>query len=123
MLKALGRRVTRLVHGDRRSASGLLLTRRYYLEDDQEWRLGQCYLGLLGLPFFVIAWVYVRIAYADAPRYGNKLILGHWSQLGLDVKILLPLMIIGHLAAMASFIRIFLVWGEIAQQPRFEVEP
>jgi hypothetical protein len=121
VLKALGRRATRFVHGNRRSAGGLLLTRDYYLEEDQEWRLGQCYVGLLGLPFFALAWTYVYFAYSDAPRQGHKLILGHWSQLGLDVKILLPLMIIGHLTAMASFIRLFLVRAEIAQQPRSEI--
>jgi hypothetical protein len=123
VLKALGRRATRIVHGDRRSSGGLLLTGSYYLEDDQEWRLGQSYVGLLGFPFFALAWTYVYFAYADAPRHGHRLDLGHWSQLGPDVKILLPLMIIGHLGAMASAIRLFLVRAEIAQQPRSEIEP
>jgi hypothetical protein len=121
VLKALGRRATRIVHGGRRSAGGLLLTGRYYLEDDQEWRLGQCYLGLLGFPFFVVAWIYIRIAYADAPRYGNHLILGSWSQLGLDAKIIIPVMFVWHPLAMFSFVRIFSVWGEISAQPRAEI--
>lgn len=121
MLKWLGRRMTRLVHGNRRSAGGLLLTRDHYLEDDQEWRLGQCYAGLLGIPAFVCIWFYIRIAYADAPRLGNKLVLGHYSELGLDAKILIPIMLLWHLAAMASFVRVCFVWGEISDQPRSEL--
>lgn len=121
MLKALGRRATRLVHGNLRSASGLLLTRYNYLEDDQEWRLGQSYLGLLGFALFVLGLVYLRIFYAHVPGQGHKYILGHWSQLGPDLKILLPLMVVSHLTAMASFVRLMLVRAEIAQQPRSEV--
>jgi len=121
VLKALGRWATRRVHGNRRSAGGLLLTRLYYLEDDQEWRLGQSYLGLLGFPLFVIGYLYIRIAYADAPRHGNRYVLGFWSQLGPDLKILLPIMVAGHLLAMASFIRAILVWSEIRQQPRPDI--
>ena len=121
MLKALGRWAAQRVHGNRRSAGGLLLTRRYYLEDDQEWRLGQCYLGLLGIPYFVLAWIYIGIAYAHRPRVGNHLILGSWSQLGLDAKIIIPIMFVWHPLAILSFVRIFWVWGEISAQPRAEI--
>jgi hypothetical protein len=51
-LAALGRWAARKVHGNRRSSEGYLLTRARYVDEDQEWRLGQCYLGLLGLPLF-----------------------------------------------------------------------
>ena len=121
MLKSLGRWATRLVHGNRRGMTGLLLTRHHYLEDEQEWRLGQSYLGLLGFAVFLAIWLYVWIAYADAPRVGKRIHLGHWDQLGLDLKILLPLAVAGHLFGMVSAVRAWLVWQEIAMQSRAEL--
>jgi len=64
VLKRLGRRATAAVHGRSRSRSGLLLARDFHIEEDQEWRLGQSYLGLLGVPFFFAACLYARIAHA-----------------------------------------------------------
>lgn len=62
MRKALGRRVTRGILGAERSADGLLLTKRHYLEPDQEWRLGLALLGLSGLPIAAAIMVYLQTA-------------------------------------------------------------
>jgi hypothetical protein len=121
MLKRLGLRVTALVHGRRRSRAGLLLTGRSYIEPDQEWRLGQSYLGMSGFAVFVLGLAYLGIAHADTPMRGHRHVLGPWSQLGLDLKILLPIMVVCHLAAMASCVRAVLVWQEINAQDRDDI--
>ena len=125
MLKRLGRRATAVVHGRLRSRSGLLLTGDHYIEEDQEWRLGQSYLGLVGFPFLIASWLYVRIAYWGLPRSpGHRHSVAiRWDQMGWDVKLLLPIMVAWHLIAMASALRALNVWGEIRQQPREELEP
>lgn len=122
MLKALGRRVTRKLLGNLRSPDGLLLTRRYFVEADQEWRLGHAILGLGGFPVVIAIFIYVQIAYGHlrVPHHGIR--LGHWSDLSLDMKILTPLTFLCFVLAMASCLRCMLIWGEISHQPRSDVD-
>ncbi|HEX8643777.1 MAG TPA: hypothetical protein VF702_07665 [Allosphingosinicella sp.] len=54
--------MTRGILGAERSADGLLLTKRHYLEPDQEWRLGLALLGLSGLPIAAAIMVYLQTA-------------------------------------------------------------
>jgi hypothetical protein len=112
-LAALGRWAARKVHGNCRSAEGHLLTRTFYVDEDQEWRLGQSYLGLLGLPFFLLAFAYVQSAHRDLGYYtrgGRRHVLGHWANLPLDLKIIIPLTVIAHLVFLASCIRLVVLW-------------
>jgi hypothetical protein len=102
-LPALGFWAARKVHGDLRSSEGYLLTSRHFIERDQEWRLGQAYLGLLGLPLFVLIAAYLGIR-------GEE---GHWSDLSLDARILYPLAFLSHITGFASVIRLHLLRGQL----------
>jgi hypothetical protein len=109
---ALGRWAARKVHGNARSTEGHLLTRTAYIDEDQEWRLGQAYLGLLGLPVFLPCFLYVQSAHRDLGYYRRSRhvhVLGPWADLPLDLKIIIPLMAIAHLVFLASFARLILV--------------
>jgi hypothetical protein len=114
----LGRWATRMVHGNKRSSQGYLLTKKRYLDEDQEWRLGQAYLGLLGIPLFLFMFPYVAIVHRNTGYYGPSRHgamahhLGFWSDMPLDLKILLPLTVVWHFTAIASIFRVALVWGE-----------
>lgn len=126
-MKALGRWATRKVHGNSRSRDGYLLTKRHYLDDDQEWRLGLCYVGLV-FSFLGIAAIslYVNIAFAHLRTVvsGRSTIrLGHWSDLSADMKLLIPLLLLLILSAVFWVMRyIAVVRPEIEAQPRSEIE-
>ncbi len=69
---------------------------------------------------FVSSYLYVQIVHWNTGYHrGNQHIIGHWSSMPLDLKILLPLVVVWHFAALAPFFRLAIVWGEIG--PRDEI--
>ena len=116
-LRRLGRWTARKVHGGERSRDGHLLTRRHYLDEAQEWRVGQGYLGMLALPVFPLILVYLQTAHFDTGYWrGKRRILGHWSDLPTDLKILIPLAVACHLVGLASAIRTILIWRGVGSR-------
>lgn len=116
-LKRIGRWTARKVHGNARSAQGYLLTKSHWIDEDQEWQLGQSYLGMLGLPVFPIVSVYLQTVHLHTGYWrGNRHVLGHWSDLPLDLKILLPLTFICHFAGLVSAVRAILVWKGVGSR-------
>lgn len=106
----LGHQTTRLVHGNRRSNEGELMTRRHYLTAEVEWRLGQTYLGLLGLLALPLGGLYIETFARDVGRYSHgRHYLGHWNDLPSDLRIVIPLMFIAHIIGMVSAVRYFVV--------------
>jgi hypothetical protein len=110
-LKRIGRWTARKVHGDRRSAQGYLLTRSHYLDEAQEWRVGQGYLGMLALPVFPLVFLYVQTVHVRTGYWvGRRHVLGHWSDLPADLKILIPLLFAAQLIGLLSAARTLLIW-------------
>lgn len=110
-LEGLGRWAARKVHGNRRSSQGYLLTASAYIDEDQEWQLGQAYLGLLALPldllcFAWVMWAHPHLGYVR----GNRRVIGHWADLLPDLRIVIPLLVIAHVVFLASAFRAVLIW-------------
>ena len=121
MLQALGCWVTRKVHGDVRSPEGYLLTRRHFLVEDQESRLGQTYLGMLGMPLFVAIGCYILIRYGGNMGVPGVARFPNLTDMPLDVKILTALAAIGHPLGLFSIVRWTIVAGEIGDQRRADL--
>ncbi|MGC1470676.1 MAG: hypothetical protein WA793_14975 [Sphingorhabdus sp.] len=104
----LGRQMTRLVHGTKRSPDGGLLAKRYYLTEEVEWRLGQTYIGLLGFLALPLGGLYIEI-FAEHVGYhrGRRHYLGHWAELPLDLKFVIPAIFIGQIVGLISAVRYF----------------
>lgn len=110
-LKRVGLWMARKVHGNRRSSQGYLLTERHYFDEDQEWRLGQGYLGMAGLPALPIVFLYVQTIHARTGYWsGRRHFLGAYSDLPTDLRILIPLLFVAHLTGMVSAARTILLW-------------
>jgi len=107
----LGLWVTQRVHGRRRSSQGYLLTAKHYLTSDDEWRLGQSYLGALGLPLYGLIMFYVAAVHPDV-GYEDE---GGWN-LGpvddwpVDMKVLVPIAVVALIVSLLSLTRLFMVW-------------
>ena len=125
-LVPLGRWVTRLLHRAEDVPDGAMLSARHYIPEDVAWRLGQAYLGALGLLALPLTWWYLREFhrgtgrirhYEDAfGRPAERQYLGFWSDLPPDLKVILPLTVILHLVGLVSAMRCLLVRREL--QPR-----
>jgi hypothetical protein len=103
--------MARKVHGNRRSSHGFLLTHRHYLHEDQEWRIGQGYLGMLALFALPILFAYVQTMHFHTGYWsGSRHHLGYWSDLPADLKIAIPLVFVAHLTGMLSAARTILLW-------------
>ena len=63
MLNRIAKYVVRKIHGHQRSPDDYLLTRRFYMDAEQELALGQSYLGLAGFPIFIVVLAYILVAY------------------------------------------------------------
>lgn len=125
-LVPLGRWAARLVHRAKDTTDGGLISRRYFIPEDVAWRLGQAYLGMLGLLALPLTWQYlnafhqntgtVRYSYDVFGRRVGKHYLGFRSDLPLDLKIILPLTFVLHVIGIVSFIRWLLVSQELRKQ-------
>jgi hypothetical protein len=109
----VGRKITQLIHGKQRNAEGHLKTRRHLLTEEVEWRLGQTYLGLVGLLAIPLGLAYTEVFRYDVGyhSYGRHY-LGHWSEMPWDLKIVIPLVFLGHIVGMASAVRYMIVAGD-----------
>lgn len=122
MLKRLGRWAAGKVHGSERSSEGYLIAGEHYLLEEQEWRVGLCYLGLFGILIFAVIITYMIMAYDHYPRgRGNRIILGEWSELPLELKILMPLAIGSHLTGMGSAMAAWVMWLGVRAQLRSDL--
>ncbi len=107
-LVVLGRKIAQLVHGNKRNDQEELLTTRYCLTDEVEWRLGQTYLGLIGLLALPLGGLYIEIFSEDVGYHAQgRHYLGHWGDLPADLRIILPLMFLDTMVGMASVVRYF----------------
>jgi len=112
-LPRLGRWMTQKVHGNVRSAEGFILTKNSYIDPDTEWRVGQAYLGVAGLPIYVSIWFYVYFAHRNTGYWvGHRHYIGPWADWPIDLKILTPIAILGFLFGMGSIIRLFILWSQ-----------
>jgi hypothetical protein len=120
-LPQLGRWAAQLIHGKERSPQGHLLTKKHVIEEDQEWRLGQAYIGMLGILYLIFLFLYVGLFHHDLGYWvGRKHHLGRWSDLPLDLKILIPPLFPIHLIAILSFGRAIVVWNGIGSRTELE---
>ena len=114
-LLPLGRWAARLIHRAKDGPDGSLMSRKHIIPGDVAWRLGQAYLGMLGLLALPSAWAYVKAFHQDTGyQLGNWHVLGFWSDLSLDLKIVMPLTFILHVIGVVSFIR----WALVVQELR-----
>lgn len=125
MLNRITKYVVRKIHGHQRSPDGYLLTRRFYMDAEQELALGQSYLGLAGFPIFMVVLAYLLSAYGypgggKGDAYGVS--YASFSKMPGEVQILLPIAIIAHLIGMASTIRLAINWSAISGQDRTLIE-
>jgi hypothetical protein len=113
----IGKSITQKVHGNLRSKEGYLLTKTHFIEEEEEWRLGQAYLGLLGLPLYVAIWFCVQHLYEDVGYWeGNRHVLGHWSNMPSNLRILIAIDIASFLIGFVSIFRTLLVWTQIGRR-------
>jgi hypothetical protein len=121
-LVPLGRFATRLIHRARECPDGSMVSSRHHIPEDVAWRLGQAYVGLLGLLSLPLAWTYVEAFHQGTGYYhyyhdilGRRLAshrLGFWSDLPTDLKIIMPLTFVLHTIGLFSAIR----WGLVRQE-------
>jgi hypothetical protein len=122
-LVPLGRAATRLIHRAQGTADGAMLSARHYIAEDVAWRLGQAYIGALGLLALPLTWWYLKEFHRGTGRiqhYVNvfgrpaeRHYLGFWSDLPGDLKIILPLTFVLHIIGMVSAMRCILVRQEL----------
>lgn len=113
-LVPLGRWATRKLHRATDGPEGGLVSAKYYITKDVARRLGQAYLGALGLLALPLTVWYLNAFHQDTGYViGNRHILGHWKDLPLDLKVIMPLMFILHVIGVVSLIRCFLVAQEL----------
>ena len=120
MLERAARAVCRLVHGNRRSRDGYLLTRAYWMDGDQEVRTGKSYLGLAGLILFIANGKYMVERYGHEV-HGRRVASFTFSELPLEEKILLPVSLIAFFIAFASIFRAMFVLQEVSSQRRSDL--
>jgi hypothetical protein len=116
MLNTLGRRITRAIHGNKRNDSNCLIVGDYYLWSDQERNLGLSYLGLLGIPLFVLFGI-LTMRFYEPSGATRHYFVSRWS----EVEILTMLAVICHLTGMASAFACIINWKMIKTQPTSEL--
>ena len=122
-LPQIGLFVARLVHGGQTNPAGDIVTARRIIPAEIAWRLGQSYAGLVGVFALPVLFAYLHRFHADTgtrrtytnvfgmPSFEHR--LGHWSDLPLDLKIVLPLAIVFHIIGIVSAIRWVLIRREL----------
>jgi len=114
-LLPLGRWATRRLHRAKEGPAGGLISEKHFIPEDVAWRLGQAYLGMVGLialPFTI--WYLKAFHQGTGHIRGSRHYLGHWNELPLDLKVILPLTFILHIIGIVSFVR----WALVAQELR-----
>lgn len=111
----LGEWAAQLAHGRITNIDGDLLAQKFRIPRDDIWRLGQAYLGMLGLLALPLCFGYMRLFhqatgfltyhYDILGRRVAKHHLGFWSDLPLDLKVIVPLTFLLHFIGLASAIR------------------
>src|SRR4051794_4738136 len=120
MLERPARALCRLVHGRRRSGDGYLLTRRHWMDDDQEVRAGKCYLGLACLLIFIANGKYMVERYGHEV-HGRRVASFAFSDMPLEEKFLLPISLIAFFIAFASLFRAMFLLQEVIAQRRADL--
>lgn len=109
--------MTRKIHGNVRSSQGYLLTKNHYLTRGQEWRLGQSYLGMMGMGLWILMPVYIEIFRpAYGTMYQGEYELGFWSDWTWDLRIVIPIRILAFVNAIISIFRTVIIWSGIGRR-------
>ncbi len=116
-LRRFGQFIAFKAHGRNLDADGSLLTRKHRIQEDDIWRLGQAYFGILGLLALPLALMYLHYFHQDTGtvtyhydalnRRVAKHRLGFFEDLPLDLKIIMPLTFLLHFGGLLSAVR----WG------------
>lgn len=122
MFENQAKKLVRLIHGSRRNADGFLLTSRHYIDEDQEVALGQSYLGLAGLPVFLLIVFYTVVVYGEPTGRGYRARFANFADMPTEIQLLLPIAVVAHLTAMASMFRLVFHWSAISSQHQSNLE-
>ena len=124
MFNRVAKSLVSKLHGDDRSPEGFLLTRRKYVDSDQELALGQSYLGLSGFLIFVLIFCYTMLVYGypgGGKNGGYGFRFSSFAQMPAELKLLIPIAIASHLAGMISAFRLMINWSAISSQDKSQI--